>query len=179
MTMRPLGQRGTRSTCKRASLVTARSATHEGPVSKMREIVMQVNELAKRVGVPAHVVRYYTRIGLLTPKRYPKNRYRDYAKSDVYRVRFIRRAKWLGFTLRDVKVILHDADRGVSPCPEVREIIRVRADENRERLDELWRLQARVDEAVALWETLPDKPPDHENLCHLIDAVAQAEGDLT
>lgn len=140
---------------------------------------MQVNELAKQTGIPAHVVRYYTKIGLLTPKRYPHNRYRDYATSDVYRVRFIRRVKWLGFTLRDVKTILHDADRGVSPCPEVSEIIKLRARENRERLAELRRLQARVEEAVARWETLPDKPPDHENLCHLIDTVAQADGGLT
>jgi hypothetical protein len=33
--------------------------------------------------------------------------------------------------------------------------------------------------AVAQWETMPDKPPDHDSLCHLIDAVAQAKGDLT
>lgn len=140
---------------------------------------MQVNELAKQADVPAHVVRYYTQEGLLKPKRDPKNRYRRYAESDVYRVRFIRRAKWLGFTLRDVKAILHDADRGVAPCPEVREIISVRARENRTRLAGLQGLQQRVEEAITLWQTMPDQPPDHESLCYLIDTVAAAEGDLT
>ncbi len=140
---------------------------------------MHVNELAKQAGVPAHVVRYYTQVGLLTPDRNPKNRYREYADSDIYRVRFIRRAKWLGFTLRDVKAILSDADRGVSPCPEVREIIKVRARENNARLRQLKRLQSRVEKAVARWETMPDKPPSHDSLCHLIDSVAQAEGNLT
>ncbi len=142
-------------------------------------MTMQVNDLAKRADVPPHVVRYYTQIGLLAPKRDPNNRYRDYAPNDVYRVRFIRRAKSLGFTLKDVRRILRDADAGQSPCPEVRELVRVRAKENHERLEELQRLQARVEDAVALWESLPDQPPDYDSLCHLIDAVAQADGHLT
>lgn len=135
---------------------------------------MHVNELAKQAGVPAHVIRYYTQVSLLKPKRDPNNRYREYAPSDVYRVRFVRRAKWLGFTLRDVKGILRDADAGKAPCPDVREIIRLRAQENRERLEELQSLQARVEEAVATWESMPNQPPDHNSLCHLIDTVAAA-----
>lgn len=140
---------------------------------------MHVNELARESGVAPHVVRYYTQLGLLQPRRNPKNRYREYAAPDVYRLRFIRRASWLGFTLRDVKTILHDADRGVPPCPDVRKLIRVRASENRDRLRELERLQQRVEKAIALWDTMPDRPPDHKSLCHLIDMVATAKGGLT
>lgn len=140
---------------------------------------MQVNELAKHAGVPAHVVRYYTQIGLLRPDRDPKNSYREYAASDVYRIRFIRRAKWLGFTLRDIKAILHDADQGMSPCADVRKIIKIRASQNHDRLQELKQLQARIEEAVALWDNMPNRPPDHESLCHLIDAMAMSDGDLT
>ena len=140
---------------------------------------MQVNDLAKRAGVQPHIVRFYTQIGLLTPTRNPHNGYRDYRATDVYRVRFIRRAKRLGFTLKDVQKILSDADTGKSPCPEVRELVRLRAQENRERLEDLERLQGRVEEAVALWDTLPDRPPDHDSLCHLIDSVAQFDERLT
>lgn len=140
---------------------------------------MRVNELAKEAGVAAHVVRFYTQLGLLEPKRNPNNHYREYAKSDVYRLRFIRRATWLGFTLRDVEAIFEDADRGLSPCADVRETIKARAAENRGRLKNLKCLQDKVEEAVAQWETMPDKPPDHDSLWHLIDAVAQAKGDLT
>ena len=140
---------------------------------------MQVNDLAKRAGVQPHVVRYYTQIGLLTPTRDPANGYRDYRAQDVYRVRFIRRAKWLGFTLKDVRAILSDADAGDSPCPEVRELVKVRSQQNRARLEELKRLQARVEQAVAVWDTLPDRPPDHDSLCHLIDSVALSDGPLT
>lgn len=140
---------------------------------------MHVNELAKEAGVPDHVIRYYTQVGLLRPARDPNNRYRDYAVSDVYRVRFIRRSKSLGFTLRDVKAILHDADRGLSPCPEVRALIKLRAKENRERLRALQHLHRRVEAAVKEWEAMPNRPPDHESLCHLIDAVGSADINLT
>ena len=140
---------------------------------------MHVNELAKEAGVPDHVIRYYTQVGLLKPARDPNNRYRDYAVSDVYRVRFIRRSKSLGFTLRDVKAILHDADQGLSPCPEVRTLIMLRAKENHGRLKGLQRLQRRVEEAVREWESMPNRTPDHESLCHLIDAIGEADGNLT
>lgn len=137
---------------------------------------MHVSELARQVGVPAHVVRYYTQAKLLRPRRDPKNSYRQYADSDVVRLRFIRRAKWLGLTLGDVRAILGDVDRGVAPCPEVREIIKHRAYQNRERLDQIMNLQQRVEKAMTHWESLPDRPPSHTSLCHLIDAVADSEG---
>jgi DNA-binding transcriptional MerR regulator len=136
---------------------------------------MTVHELAKRAGVPPHVVRYYTQRGLLRPRRDTHNRYRHYAASDLYRLQFICRAKRVGFTLSDIEMILGDADRGVSPCPEVRRLVRVRAQENEERLAAAARLQQRIREAVKTWETLPDRLPDHESLCRLIDAVALDE----
>ena len=137
---------------------------------------MTVHELARRAGVPPHVVRYYTQRGLLRPQRNAHNRYRHYAASDLYRLQFICRAKRVGFTLGDIELILGDADRGVSPCPQVRRLVERRATENEERLADAARLQQRIRETVKTWETLPDRPPDHESLCRLIDAIALDEG---
>ena len=81
---------------------------------------MRVTELAKFAGVAPYVVRYYSQIGLLAPSRDPENGYRNYTTSDVNRVRFIRRAKLLGFKLSDIRLILGDADHGRSPCPRIR-----------------------------------------------------------
>jgi|TARA_Y100001933_G_scaffold188422_1_gene187469 DNA-binding transcriptional MerR regulator len=140
---------------------------------------MRVKELAERSGVAAHVIRYYTRLGLLHPVRERGNRYRSYAKQDVYRVRFIRRARWLGFTLSDVGSILEEADSGVSPCPEVRDLIERRARENHRRLDAVNALQQRMEASIARWATLPDRLPDHDSLCYLIDLVAEGDDLLT
>jgi DNA-binding transcriptional MerR regulator len=133
---------------------------------------MTVHELAKRAGIAAHVVRYYTQRGLLRPARNARNRYREYGEPDLYRLRFICRAKTVGFTLSDIKLILRDADAGLAPCPEVRRLVQRRANENEQRLADAERLQKRIREAVGMWEAIPDQAPDHQSLCRLIDALA-------
>ncbi len=138
---------------------------------------MQVSEVARKAGVPAHVVRYYTKLKLLKPGRDPNNRYRDYSESDVHRVKFIRRAKWLGFTLADVRAILHDADRGESACPKARALIEQRLAEHGERIKALLALHGRMTEATEVWKTLPDETPNGHSLCHLIERVTAADED--
>ena len=133
---------------------------------------MIANEIAKSAGVSANVVRYYSRIGLLNPTRNPDNGYREYTPQDAIRVRFIRKAKWLGFTLKDVKVILEEADSGKSPCGEVRRIIAERVRENQQRLEHLQEIQERMERAMASWVSLSDSAPGNENICGLIDDLA-------
>lgn len=140
---------------------------------------MRVKELADRAGVASHVIRYYSRLGLLRPRREHANGYRVFTDADVHRVRFIRRARWLGFSLEDVALMLADADRGESPCPEVRRLIAERARENRRRLEVLTSLQQRMESAIDCWSRMPDRLPDHRSLCHLIDMVAEADPLLT
>ena len=137
---------------------------------------MHVKELAVKAGVTSHVVRYYTQIGLLMPARDPDNGYRVYKPNDVFRLRFIRRARWLGFTLSDVRAILGDVDAGASPCSDVRHIVRERLSDVEEKINYLSRLRRRLREAQQLWDTMPDRPPNHRSLCHLIDAIAENSG---
>lgn len=131
---------------------------------------MFANQLAKAAGVNSSVIRYYTRIGLLHPDRNPDNGYRQYAPVDVERVRFIRKAKWLGFTLADVKTILERADAGRSPCKQVRSIILNRLEENQIRLKHLQDIQQRMESAIQSWESLEDAPPGR-HVCNLIDSL--------
>ena len=134
---------------------------------------MRVREVARRSGVPDHVVRYYTRIGLLKPSRSPHNQYKKYQDSDVSRLRFIRQAKSLGYTLAEITKIFHEASRRNSPCPMVRQIIASRIKENRSRLNELAALQKRMERALGKWQKLPDGMPDGESVCYLIESVAR------
>lgn len=67
---------------------------------------MKIGELAQRAGVPIDTVRYYERQGLLPePERQPSG-YRSYQSADVLRLRFVRRAKALGFTLEEISELL-------------------------------------------------------------------------
>ena len=133
---------------------------------------MTVSELASQSGATPHAVRYYTRMGLLHPERNPENGYRLYRPHEVGWLRFIRQAKRLGYTLNEIKAIMHDADRGQSPCPRVREILQQRIVENRRQLEELMTLQTRMEQALLAWADKPDGIPNGDSVCHLIESFA-------
>lgn len=133
--------------------------------------MLTVGELSKATQITTDTIRHYVRIGLLSPSRNPDNGYKLFSNDDLKRVKFIRRAKGLGFTLHDIQTIFNQSNEGRSPCPEVRQIIRYRIDENRIRLAELNRLQQRMDDALKHWESMPDGEPDGEAICHLIESI--------
>ena len=62
--------------------------------------------MAKRAGVGIDTVRYYERNGLLSPHSRLESGYRRYGESELARLRFIRRAQALGFTLKEIRELL-------------------------------------------------------------------------
>jgi len=131
--------------------------------------MLTVNELAKQSNAPAHVVRYYARIGLIKPSGQQENGYRLFRPNDANRLRFIRMAKHLGFTLNEIREITRHADEGESPCGDVRQIIQRHIRENRARIDEMVKLQNRMEQALEMWREMPDGEPDGHSVCHLIE----------
>ena len=69
-----------------------------------------IGQLAKKTGVPIDTVRYYERNDLLEPASRLASGYRRYGDREVRRLRFIRRAKALGFTLADIRELLTLSD---------------------------------------------------------------------
>ena len=67
---------------------------------------MSIGQLAERAGVAIDTVRYYERNGLLRPASRDPSGYRRYGSTEAKRLRFIRRAKSLGFTLDEVRELL-------------------------------------------------------------------------
>ena len=78
-------------------------------------------ELAREAGVNVQTLRYYERRKLLpAPERSPSG-YRQYTKEDLRRVRFIKRAQELGFSLEEIRDLLSLRVEGAEACDEVRE----------------------------------------------------------
>jgi DNA-binding transcriptional MerR regulator len=65
-----------------------------------------IGALAKRARVRIDTVRYYERSGLLAPSSRLASGYRRYGEVELARLRFIRRAQTLGFTLREIRELL-------------------------------------------------------------------------
>ncbi|MDX1709984.1 MAG: Cu(I)-responsive transcriptional regulator [Rhodovibrionaceae bacterium] len=67
---------------------------------------MNIGEVAQRSGVPAKTIRYYEDIGLIAPPRRSEAGYRIYGGDDVQTLRFVNRARSLGFSIKDVDSLL-------------------------------------------------------------------------
>jgi len=134
-----------------------------------------VSELAGQADVTPDTVRHYVHIGMLNPERNPDNGYKLFNILDVTKLRFIRQAQSLGFTLAEIAEILNHSLKGDSPCPQVREVMQRRIVENKVKLDTLNALQKRMEDALKHWESMPNGHPDGDSVCHLIEAITQTD----
>jgi MerR family copper efflux transcriptional regulator len=67
---------------------------------------MQIGEAAARSGISAKMIRYYEEIGLVPRSSRRSQGYRDYDDQDVHRLRFVARARDLGFSIKEVAALL-------------------------------------------------------------------------
>ena len=72
----------------------------------MNRDVMQIGRLAAQAGVNVQTLRYYERRGLLPRPPRTETNYRAYPEDAVVRVRFVKRAQELGFSLLEIKELL-------------------------------------------------------------------------
>ena len=135
---------------------------------------MRVNQLAKELSVPADTVRYYSRIGFLTPNK-SLNGYKEYSREDVQRLRFILSARQQGFSVDDIGQILDEASNGRTVCSLVRRILKERINEMEKRFFEIERLHKRMLAAVDQWDLKPDKAPAGQMVRHLIEDFMKEE----
>ena len=68
--------------------------------------LMGIGAIARKAGVGIDTVRYYERAGLLDPKQRLASGYRRYSDAELARLRFIRRAQVLGFSLKEIQELL-------------------------------------------------------------------------
>jgi MerR family mercuric resistance operon transcriptional regulator len=81
---------------------------------------LTIGRLARRAGVHIETVRYYQRRGLLAEPPRSLSNYRLYPEDTVRRVRFIKRAQELGFSLREIEELLSLRAAPRARCAEVR-----------------------------------------------------------
>ncbi len=67
---------------------------------------LNIGSVAEATGLPAKTIRYYESIGLVGPARRSRGNYRVYEERDVATLRFIERARRLGFSLKEVAELL-------------------------------------------------------------------------
>lgn len=133
--------------------------------------LLTLSQLADASGESVHAVRYYLREGLLQPSQVAANGYRLFDASTQARLRFVRRAQRLGFSLAEIRSFIHDARRGQTPCPRVRQILEQRLPLIGTQLADLVQLHARMSRAARRWRRHADAVPTGEEVCRLIESI--------
>jgi Hg(II)-responsive transcriptional regulator len=101
---------------------------------------LTIGQLANAAGVKVETVRYYERRGLLPePARRPSG-YRQYTPEAVRRIRFIRHAQQLGFSLQEVSELLLRVDPDTS-CGEVKHRTEIKIADIERRIEDLRQVQ--------------------------------------
>lgn len=132
---------------------------------------MKLIECARAARVSADTLRHYLRVGLVNPDGRTESGYRTFSPSAVQRIRFIRSALSLGFSLKDVAELIAMSDQGELPCPRARALLEEHLEREREQLEATARLYRRMGQAVREWRLKPDGVPDGHSVCGLIEGA--------
>ena len=145
-------------------------ATNRGKAIVKRPSGIAVGELSRQTQCHIETIRYYERIGLLPQPHRTQTRVRRYGSEDVARLRFIRRARQLGFTLDEVRALLRlvGAD-GDQICAEARTIATARVTDIRARIADLQAIEQVLSDAIYKC--------GHRPGCPIMDALA-ASGEM-
>jgi len=131
---------------------------------------LSIGQLARAAGVNVETVRYYQRIELITLPPKPAQGYRGYPLATVERIRFIKRAQELGFSLQEVTDLLSLNDKD---CQEARHIAEHKHAVIQQRIDDLSAIQG---ELVKLIEACKQNIAG-EDRCALIATLNSAARD--
>jgi DNA-binding transcriptional MerR regulator len=124
--------------------------------------MLRSGELARQAGVSPDTLRHYERMGVLPQPTRASNGYRQYEPESLDRVRLVRRALALGFTLDELRRVLAARERGTPPCAEVRRLAVEKLAQLDARLSELTLLRKELRKTIRNWDTRLARTPRGE-----------------
>jgi DNA-binding transcriptional MerR regulator len=127
-----------------------------------------ISQLAHAAEVPTTTVRYYERVGLVRPEDRSAGNYRLYSDESLQKLKFIRTAQAIGFTLDDVKALLSTPDSSAASCRQVQSLIEERLAEVAQRLKDLRHVQQVLKSSLAKC-----RETERVDCCHIIQTLRE------
>ena len=127
-----------------------------------------IGTLAKAVGINVQTVRYYERRGLLTPIDRRSSGYRLYGVDEERRLRFIRNAQALGFTLNEITELLNLRVRSTSRCGDIQRKAEVKLRQVERKVEDLQALARSLQRLIR--NCRAGQPSDH---CPILTSLEQ------
>ncbi len=126
---------------------------------------MIIGRAALETKLPARTIRYYEDIGLIQPSR-AQNGYRDYSDADVHRLRFLQRARDLGFSIEECRLLLSLYDDQNRASADVKTLAQNKIREIEQKVNELKALKS------ALQALADNCHGDERPSCPIMDDLA-------
>lgn len=139
----------------------------EATVAKTVERLL-AGEVAKKLGVGVQTLHFYEQQQLIPRPPRSESGYRLYTPEIIERLRFIRKAQALGFSLDEIKEILGLAKQGTSPCGTVQKALAEKLNEVDRRLEELRGFRAELASLVNHASELHD-PNGGAQVCGIVE----------
>jgi MerR family mercuric resistance operon transcriptional regulator len=122
---------------------------HETAMPHTKPRVLRRADLARATGCNLETIRYYETAGILPPPARTDAGHRTYGAADVQRLRFVLRARELGFSLDDIRGLLGLGDGALRSCAEVKERTETHLAEVRAKIADLQRIEAVLSETAS------------------------------
>ena len=119
-------------------------------------IYLRSSELAAHAGVSTDTLRHYERKGLIPAPRRSQNNYREYSAESLERVRLVRRALAVGFTLDELARIFRVRENGGAPCRQVRELAAAKLEALEAQIEQMSVLRDELRGVLGEWDSLLD-----------------------
>lgn len=111
-------------------------------------MMLKIGQLAKAAGVTIDTIRYYERRGLIPEPPRRESGYREYAPDFVSRLRFIRKAQELGFSLTEIRELLALQIDSVETCDQVRHRAEEKVHDIEAKIQTLQRMHAILSDLI-------------------------------
>jgi MerR family transcriptional regulator, copper efflux regulator len=108
---------------------------------------MNIGNVAEKSGLPAKTIRYYEDIGLIKPDR-DFNGYRAFAQTDLHKLRFLGRARSLGFSIEECRALMALYEDQTRASSDVKRIARQQLGQIEVKIRELKEMQDTLTELV-------------------------------
>ena len=130
--------------------------------------VMSIGEVAAASGLPAKTIRYYEEIGLVTPLR-RDNGYRSYREQESHKLRFLHRARNLGFTIEECRRLLSLYEDDARESADVKALAKQHLKDIDAKIAELNGMKEALEALVKACRG------DHRPNCPIIEDLASAD----
>lgn len=132
---------------------------------------LTISKIARGAGIGVETVRFYEKEGLIEPPARTPSNYRIYPESDMMRLRFIKRAKSLGFTLKEIKELLSLQLDPQATKAEVKQQMEVKIADIERKIRDLTRMKEVLESLDACCD---GRGPTSE--CPILEALETGQG---